>query len=115
MIEVSQEARFDQDDYIKTATAFNPSNSNTSRSFSQQPLYQFDEGKSFTERLIEGNSISKITQKNRLELPNKALTSEEINLKKCTFKPDIYRGRRYYKVLQFWYNILGQTQIAGPL
>ena len=94
--------RFDVDDYTKTATAFNPT-ANLSNSIFQRPGSNNvggGEDVSFTERLLVDNSMQNVAKRKGLQVPPRAMSTEERVFSKCTFRPEMYKSPQKYSNVQ---------------
>ncbi len=94
--EGEEEPRFDPDDYTKTATAFNPSTSLTQSFFQRAGSLAARgcaEDASFTERLLVDNNMVNVAKRKGMEIPARALSTEERAFSKCTFKPKLYKDK----------------------
>ncbi len=96
-----EEPRFDLDDYTKTATAFNPS---LTQSFFQRNNSVSNrvgvEDVSFTERLLVENSMSNVAKRKGLQIPQRAMSTEERAFSQCTFRPELYKSPQKYSKVQ---------------
>ena len=90
---VNIEKRFDDENFTKSATAFNTS-LNAQLSVTQSKAVVGDV--SFTEQLLERNNISNVAK----NVPERALTTEERLVSKCTFKPKLSKCSKIYSNVQ---------------
>ena len=99
----NEEPCFDQDDYTKTATAFNHSLS-LSQSMFQRAVSAANRGcpedVSFTERLLVENSMVNVAKRKGMQIPTRALSTEERAFSRCTFKPDMFKSPQKYTNIQ---------------
>lgn len=86
--QVSDEPRFDGDNYLKSGTAFNISEG-LSQSQLKGPISLENPLKdaSFTERIVEDNSICKMAKRKNLPVPLRAMSTDERKALECTFSP----------------------------
>lgn len=92
-IHFQEELRFDGDNYLKSATAFNISeglNLSLHKGANSPLALEKYEDVSFTERLLERNAIANMAKQKRMDLPAKAMTSEERQFMACTFQPNLH-------------------------
>jgi len=95
-----EEPRFDPDDYIKTAAAFNPETGLTQSFFQRSGGNKNGEDASFTERLLVENSMKNVIKRKGIQVPPRALSTEERAYSMCTFHPELYKSPKKYDKIQ---------------
>jgi hypothetical protein len=99
-IERADEERFDRLDYTKSAAAFNVSTGLGQTQFPRATSITTGphalEEPSFTERLLQENSMTRLAKRKELAVPARAMSTEERLFRQCTFHPMMLKSPQRY-------------------